>query len=182
MTNKTLFAFSLVAATALGSTAFAGPHKGHKMTGEMGHMMKMMERMHGQMHGKGGHGSMNGGMGMMGSDMRKMLDANGDGDVTAEEAQEQLQAKLKEYDADGNGSLSISEYETLHSAMIREKMVDRFQHLDADGDGQITSAEVKVPADKMKRMQKMRAKMKSGGGMEQGSKPNTEQDSTTQEN
>jgi hypothetical protein len=43
--------------------------------------------------------------------------------------------------------------------MIREIMVDRFQHLDADGDGSVTSEEMMAPADMMERMQTMRGGM-----------------------
>ena len=127
-------------------------------------MMDMMQRMHGNMMG----GGMMGVMGPMGGGMTKMLDADGDGKVTPEEMRTQLQAKLAEYDGDGDGSLSIAEFETLHSAMIREMMVDRFQHLDADGDGSITAEEMTAPADKMERMQKMRDAM---GQMEPGDGP-----------
>ncbi len=87
------------------------------------------------------------------------LDADGDGTVTPEEMRSQLQAKLAEYDSDGDGTLSIAEFETLHSAMIREMMVDRFQHLDADGDGAVTAEEMAAPADMMERMQKMHSNM-----------------------
>ena len=109
---------------------------------------------------------MDGGMmGCHGGGMMPMLDADGDGNVTPQEMREQLQAKLSEYDSDGDGTLSIAEFEALHSAMIREKMVDRFQHLDADGDGAITGDEMTAPAKKMERMKKMRSGM---GQMQQG--------------
>jgi Ca2+-binding EF-hand superfamily protein len=44
--------------------------------------------------------------------------------------------------------------------MLRETMVDRFQHLDADGDGAITSDEMSAIANRMKRMH--------GNGMNDG--------------
>lgn len=49
----------------------------------------------------------------------------------------------------------------LHSRLIRETMVDRFQHLDADGDGQVTRDEMTAPAKKIERMQEMHRMMKS---------------------
>ncbi|KZZ23192.1 calcium-binding protein [Sulfitobacter sp. HI0082] len=134
------------------------------MEGGMSDMMGMMKRMHGQMMG----GSMMGGMDPMGGAMMQMFDADGDGTVTPEEMRAGLQAELTEYDSDGDGTLSIEEFEALHSAMIREMMVDRFQHLDADGDGSITAEEMTAPADKMERMQKMRDAM---GQMEPGDGP-----------
>ena len=87
------------------------------------------------------------------------FDTDGDGKVTPEEMRTQLQAKLTEYDSDGDGTLSIAEFEALHSAMIREKMVDRFQDLDADGDGAVTAEEMVAPAKKLERMQMMRSNM-----------------------
>lgn len=125
------------------------------------------DQMHGPMHGadwRDMHSRMPSGdrhhmKGMMGGMMRQMLDANGDGTVTPMEASTQLQAMLSKYDTDANGTLSISEYEVLHSAMIREKMVDRFQHLDANGDGQITPGEMNAPADRMKKMMHMQMPM-----------------------
>lgn len=127
----------------------------------------MHDRMHDQMHGsdwRDMHSRMPSGdrhhmKGMMGGMMRQMLDANGDGTVTPMEASTQPQALLSKYDTDANGTLSISEYEVLHSAMIREKMVDRFQHLDANGDGQITSGEMNAPAERMKKMMHMQMPM-----------------------
>ncbi|MSU91170.1 calcium-binding protein [Rhodobacteraceae bacterium 2CG4] len=130
------------------------------MMGGMDGMMDMMQRMHGNMMG----GGMMAGMGPMGGGMMQMFDADGDGTVTPEEMRSQLQARLAEYDSDGDGSLSIAEFETLHSAMIREMMVDRFQHLDADGDGAVTAEEMTAPADMMERMQGMRSNMAQSPG------------------
>lgn len=177
MNHKTLLAATALAATVLGGAAIADAQHGHNgKTGlndqaGMMHdggpgMMGMMKRMHGEMMG----GGMMGGMGPMGDNMMQKFDADGDGTVTPDEMRTQLQAKLTEYDNDGDGSLVIAEFEALHSAMIREMMVDKFQHLDGDGDGAITAEEMTAPADMMDRMEKMRARMEqmheqSGGGM-----------------
>ena len=174
-----------------------GDARGAGMGGEHD-MMEMMMRMHGMMGvdgampglgmgmmgGQMGMGMMGmpGGMGMMGPGgpmmggmtalpgmgMMSDLDADGDGVVTPEEAQSGLGSLLSEYDADGDGTLSIAEFETLHSALIRETMVDRFQHLDADGDGRITVEEMQAPAAQMQRMQGLQERMMNEGGYAPG--------------
>jgi hypothetical protein len=179
----------LAAATAilmaLGGAALAAGNHGHggqDAPGAQGpkagnhDMMQMMMRMHSQM--MGGSGPM-GGMAMMGpggpmSGMgqgmgmaMERFDADGDGTVTSQEAHEGLQALLAEYDGNGDEALSLAEFETLHSALIRETMVDRFQFLDDDGDGAVSVAEIVKPADMMERMETMRDGMMPGpnGGM-----------------
>ncbi|SFF13398.1 EF hand [Sulfitobacter brevis] len=161
MNRRIILAATVLAATAIGSVAFADSNHGHQgqprsndrqgmMMQDRGPgMMDMMQRLHGN---------------MMGGGMMQMFDADGDGTVTPEELRTQLQAKLAEYDGNGDGSLSITEFEILHSAMIREAMVDRFQYLDANGDGAITAEEMTAPATKMERMNMMRA----GQGQMQG--------------
>jgi len=161
MNRRTILAATVLSATAIGSAAFADSNHGHQ--GQPGSnnregvmmqdggpgMMGIMQRMHGS---------------IMGDGMMQMFDADGDGTVTPEELRTQLQASLTEYDGNGDGSLSIAEFEILHSAMIREAMVDRFQYLDADGDGAVTAEEMTAPATKMERMNMMRA----GQGQMQG--------------
>lgn len=178
MDHKTLLAATALAATVIGGAAFAESHHGHKgKTGSneqagmmhnggpgMMDMMGMMKRMHGEMMG----GGMMGGMGPMGGDMMQKFDTDGDGTVTPDEMRTQLQAKFTEFDSDGDTALSIAEFETLHSAMIREMMVDKFQHLDADGDGAVTAEEMTAPAEMMDRMEKMRAKMGMMQGQQEG--------------
>ncbi|MEI4234749.1 calcium-binding protein [Roseovarius sp. D22-M7] len=184
----------LAAATAilmsLGGAALAAGDHGHGGQGAPGSqgpgagnhdMMQMMMRMHAQM--MGGSEPM-GRMGMMGaggpmSDMAMMGGGasfmglamerfEADGTPTPQEAHERLQALLAEYDIDGDKALSLAEFETLHSALIRETMVDRFQFLDDDGDGAVTVEEVVKPADMMERMETMRDGMMPGpnGGMQ----------------
>ncbi len=150
------------AASPAGTMQDSGPGMGGMggMMGGMDGMMDMMRQMHGGMMSGGMMGGgMMGGMGPMGGTMMQMFDADGDGTVTPEEMRGQLEAKLAEYDSDGDGALSIAEFEALHSAMIREMMVDRFQYLDADGDGSVTSEEMTAPADMMDRAQMMRDRM-----------------------
>ncbi len=159
-----------------------GAHKGQSgMMGGQGDMMQMMMQMHGQMNGgQGGMMSGHGGAGMMGGGQMGGfgymldLDANGDRIVTPAEALAGLQAMLEEFDTDGDGTLSISEFEALHSATIREKMVDRFQMLDNDGDGQITTDEITAPADCMENMMKFHSGTRgTSGGMGAGTHDST---------
>lgn len=184
MTRKSLFAIGLVATTALAAAAYADAGHGRNaaegkdewkqqagpgmMGGMMGgqpgdrdDMMRMMMRMHGQTMGGGMMGGMGPAGGMMGGieSMMQAFDADGDGNVTPEELRAGLEARLAKYDADGGGSLSLGEFEALHSAMIRETMVDRFQALDNDGDGQITKEEMTAPANRMETMQRMRDRL-----------------------
>ncbi len=186
MKRTTLLAAIAVTTAAVGGAALADANHGHGgqadvtqvsgpmhnsgpgmmgMMGGMDGMTDMMRQMHGGMMGGGMMGGgmmgggMMGGMGPMGGSMMQTFDSDGDGTVTAEEMHARLQAQLAEYDSDGDGALSIAEFETLHSAMIREMMVDRFQHLDADGDGSVTSEEMAAPADMMERAQMMRNRM-----------------------
>jgi len=175
MGYRAIFATTALVVSVIGGAAFAEPlHQHEGKTGSSGGagmmqdggpgMMDMMKRMHGKMM----EGAMIGGMGPMGGDMMQKLDANGDGTVTPDEMRTQLLVKLGEYDKDGDGNLTIAEFEVLHSAMIREMMVDKFQYFDRDGDGIITAEELTAPANKMEQMQKMRLKMEKMQGREKG--------------
>lgn len=151
--------------------AGGGPAGGMAMIGSGGPMSGMGPGMGmmggGPMSGMGpGMGMMGGGASLMGMAMER-FDTDGDGTVTSQEAHEGLQALLAEYDADGDEALSLTEFETLHSALIRETIVDRFQFFDDDGDGTVSVAEIVKPADMMERMQTMREGMmpRPYGGM-----------------
>lgn len=141
--------------------------KGEMMQDMMRMMMPMM--MHGQMMGTGPGGVMS----MMDGDMMRMMMGPGmvgDGPAAEPEpeaARTAMLSRLAEFDADGDGSLSLTEFETLHAAMIRETMVDRFQHLDADGDGSITETEMGAPAQRME----MRRGMPGASDMMDGRMP-----------
>jgi hypothetical protein len=178
MKRTTLFAIGLIASTAAAGAAVAdspgqrGQHAGQGMSESypgnmgnmgMGNMMQMMRMMHGQMtYGgmmdgtRGGFDNMVGGM--RGGAFDTAFDTNSDGVVSPDEMRAGLAAQLTKYDADGNGVLTIAEFEKLNSDMIRNLMVDRFQALDEDGDGQITSDEMAAPAVRMENMSMMRAR------------------------
>jgi Ca2+-binding EF-hand superfamily protein len=107
--------FVTTAALALGVTALAGA----TLAGG-GH------------HGRGHQG---------GAWLFENFDSNDDGRITQVEIDEVRQGQLEEFDADGDGSLSLEEYQALWLDVLRGRMVDRFQAHDDDGDGLITTAE-----------------------------------------
>ncbi len=103
----------------------------------------------------GGRDGMIGGMmsGMNGYAMRT-FDANKDGILTPEEMTAGMQAEVKTYDTDTNGTLSLAEFEVMHAAHTRTMMVRAFQMHDEDGDGQVTEAEIAAMAAMMQMMMK----------------------------
>jgi hypothetical protein len=93
-------------------------------------------------HGGWGHGGPGGwGGGAPGERLFEAYDVNQDGTLTQAEVDQARQAKLAEFDADGDGSLSLEEYQALWLDAMREFMVDQFQAHDDDGDGLVTVAE-----------------------------------------
>ena len=143
----------------------------------MQNMMRMMMQMHQKMMGQGGMQGMGmghsqkgglrgqmggmemgpmgrpgmGRMGMMDSDMMELMSRRHMGsDTAAGDVSERMSMHMKQFDANGDGTLSLPEFEALHSTLLRESMVDRFQHLDVDGDGKITAEEMKEAAGRMK--------------------------------
>jgi hypothetical protein len=168
MKTITTFAAAMSLSIAAAGHAAADSHHGHSggplakdsgpaapqgemMHGMMRMMMPMMMQMHGQMMDSGPAG----GLSMMDGDMMRMMMAPGgmgDGlaaDPEPEAARSAMLARLAEFDADGDGRMSLAEFEALHAAVTRETTVDRFQHLDADGDGRITETEMGAPARRM---------------------------------
>ena len=116
---------------------------------ETGDMMQMMMRTH---------------MGMQGDAMPWLnADSDGDGSVGPDELRMRMTGLLQDFDENGDGLLSLGEFEVLHAAMIRETTVDRFQAFDADGDGLITSEEISAPADRMDRMMRWQEMMMGTG-------------------
>ena len=130
-----------------------------------GMMPMMMQRgmMGPGMMGPGmmGYGMM-GQMGAGAGGMMRYLDTNNDGRVTSDEAGAELKKLMGDYDANGDGTLSIAEFEALHSALIRRTMVRRFQYLDTNGDGQVTADEMTAPARQIERMNQFRELMMQG--------------------
>jgi len=145
----TLMALPALAAGQHGSSAQMQGHEGGMMQGAPGGMMgdhagmmQMMVKMHGQ---------------MMGGNWLAVLDMDEDGRPSESEIAEGLKARMQAHDVNGDGNLSIDEFEALHSGMIRETMVDRFQHLDANGDGVVTTGEIEKGAKTMSPKHGMKA-------------------------
>ncbi len=115
-------------------------------------------RGHGQFErmgpmGPGGFGHQGGPGGGQGLRMLERLDADGDGAVTQEEIDTVLAGSLAEFDASGDQSLTLDEFQGLWLDHMRERMVDHFQFHDADGDGLVTEAELDRPfSDLVSRM------------------------------
>lgn len=169
MKLRSKFAASALVLGMTAGAAAAQGYQGHQGDGgsamQCGHgMSQMMTRMHGMMGDRGRMHGMDMMDGMMGMGLHERFDENGDFDVTADEIRSGLDGLRTQYDEDGDGALSIDEFETLHSALIRERMVDRFQHLDNDGDGQVTEEEMQEPVRQMERMHKMHDRMMERSG------------------
>lgn len=84
-------------------------------------------------YGFGRHGGMYG--------MMQEFDTNEDGKLSQEEIDQGRTNQLKKFDKDGDGMLTLGEYEALWIDAMRERMVDRFQDHDANGDGKVTAEE-----------------------------------------
>ncbi len=95
--------------------------------------------------GPGGMGPMGGPMGGFGEMRREMLkeiDTNGDGAISQDEINVAIDARFAEFDADKNGSLSLSEFEALWAEITKPMAVRTFQFLDPNGDAEISKAEL----------------------------------------
>ena len=157
--TKTKTILLTAGALALGATAFAGA----SLAGGGWH------------RGHGSHGS-------PGQSLFDTFDANQDGTLTQAEVDQARQAKLAEFDSDGNGSLSLEEYQALWMDAMRERMVDRFQGHDDDGDGLVTAEEFGMDysriisrldqdgngEDTMEELREMRERHHDRGGADDG--------------
>lgn len=63
------------------------------------------------------------------------LDADGSGEITAEDFAALAESRFADIDTDGNGSVSEAEFVAAASAKAAERAAHQFARLDADGDG-----------------------------------------------
>ena len=163
MKTRYISAIAVAAIFVGGGAAMAQGQHGHGQQPAKQHASGQGGMMGGGMMG----GGMMQGKGPMGPQFRALLDTNEDGRIEPAEARAALQKLLSDNDANGDGTLDIAEFESLHSRMIRESMVDRFQHLDNDGDGAITAGEMAAPANKIEKKQKRMESMQKARDMPQ---------------
>ena len=66
------------------------------------------------------------------------IDADGSGEITAEDLAALADARFAEMDADGDGSVSQDEFMAAASARAAERAARMFERMDADGDGALS--------------------------------------------
>ncbi|NQV54573.1 MAG: hypothetical protein HQ503_01825 [Rhodospirillales bacterium] len=139
---KTGYKFT-IAALAVGSViAIGAATVGQAHESKRGGYSKMGTSMGGHM-GMSGHRGMSGRMGGgMGTGMMEQFDADKDGTITAAEIAKLQKDQIAKYDKNGDGKLSLDEFQGLWTEHMKERMVDHFQALDNDGDALVTEAEI----------------------------------------
>ena len=83
-------------------------------------------------------------VGRWASSLLESFDTNDDGKLTQAEIDGTRKANLTKFDTDGNGELSLVEYQALWADAMRRAMVRQFQANDADGNGSVTVEEFTV--------------------------------------
>ena len=88
-----------------------------------------------------------GGMGMLGAmggeQLLREVDTDRDGRMTQAEIDAAVNARFTRFDADGNGRLSLDEFNALWADVTRPAAAVRaFQFMDPNGDASVTKAEV----------------------------------------
>jgi len=126
-------------------------------------MMQSMMRMHaGMMQGMGG--------GMMQGMGAGMMQGMGAGDrmkdnqirPMLENAKADVGAILTAYDASGDGMLDVDEFAQWYAAVVRQQIVDGFQHLDADGTGGVSAEELETAVKRAASAKPMQGKAGPG--------------------
>lgn len=99
--------------------------------------------------GKRGHQHERGMRGGFGPGFLERLDTDGDGRVMQAEIDQMRRDRLAQFDQNGDGELTLEEYQALWLSLMRERMVDSFQALDDDGDAAVTAEEYTEPFSRM---------------------------------
>jgi hypothetical protein len=149
MKTSTKLAVAFVALAGVAGAALAA-QADSRGQGRDGGPAKVQQAYGGHHHGKrheGGHRARHreGGGGRHMFRMLESFDANGDGKLSQEEIDSARGERFTRFDGDSDQVLTLGEYEQLWLEAMRERMVDRFQHLDADGDGRVTTEEFQRP-------------------------------------
>ena len=98
----------------------------------------------------GGHGkSMGGGHSGMADKIFEKFDVDKNGTISKTEIDGVRKNELAKADANKDGKLSLNEFQSLWTGLMRERMVDHFQRLDNDGDAEVTEEEIAKPMDRM---------------------------------
>ncbi len=119
------------------------------------------------------------GPGSGGSSILETFDADGDGILKQAEVDQFRTDRLAKFDTNGDGQLTLEEYQALWLDAMRERMVDAFQRLDDDGDALVTREEFLEPfaqlverldrdADGTVTQEEMRARREEIGGHHDG--------------
>ncbi len=87
-----------------------------------------------------------GAMGLMGGfgaeQLLREVDTDRDGRITQAEIDAAVNARFARFDADGNGRLSLDEFNALWADVTRPAAVRAFQFMDPNGDASVTKAEI----------------------------------------
>ncbi len=87
-----------------------------------------------------------GGMGRKGHKGERVdfatMDANGDGQITADEIEARKAAKFAELDTDGDGEVSLEEFTAHHEGRGGDRAEKMIKLLDADGSGGLSQEEL----------------------------------------
>lgn len=150
MTRRTrmvsLAAATAVALGALGSVAYADyrEHGGYGMRdgyehgrGDREHRGDRWEHRRGERE----HGA-------RAMQMFDKVDANHDGTVSKAEVDDYVAQRIKTFDKNGDGKLSLDEYKALWLDRTNQRMVRSFQRFDVNGDGEVTQDEMTQPFDR----------------------------------
>ena len=83
------------------------------------------------------------------SGFMKRFDLNNDGKVTQEEIDKAKTDLFAKYDTDGNGVLSLEEWQAMRQDRMKERMAEHFKRQDSNGDGGISQEEFMARAQHM---------------------------------